>query len=63
MNDYLFGICVLLMLFSAGAGLVRGATFTLQLVNVRSRLAALSLGAGALLALIVALAITVPPRG
>ncbi|WP_269503763.1 hypothetical protein [Burkholderia sp. IMCC1007] len=63
MNDYLFGICVLLMLLSAGAGLARGAAFALQLVNVRSRLAAVSIAAGALLALIVALAVTVPSRG
>jgi hypothetical protein len=63
MNDYLFAASVLLTLLSAGAGLTRGAAVTLQLVNVRSRLVALLLGAGALLVLIVALAATVPARG
>ncbi|KVH68800.1 hypothetical protein WJ42_33505 [Burkholderia cepacia] len=63
MNDYLFAVSVLLMLISAGAGLARGADAALQRCNVRSRLIALSIGAGALLALILALAVTVPPRG
>jgi len=63
MNDYLFAASVLLMLLSAGAGLARGANAALQLANIESRLAARSIGAGALLALIVTLAVTVPPRG
>ncbi|KWE66104.1 hypothetical protein WL77_15015 [Burkholderia ubonensis] len=63
MNNYLFGISVLAMLLSAGAGLARGAAAALQLVNVRSRLAALSIGAAVLLALMVVLAWSVPPRG
>ncbi|WP_446325990.1 hypothetical protein [Burkholderia pseudomallei] len=63
MNNYLFGISVLAMLLSAGAGLARGAAAALELVDVRSRLAALSIGAAALLALMVALGWSVPPRG
>ncbi|RQQ73112.1 hypothetical protein DF139_04930 [Burkholderia stagnalis] len=63
MNDYLFGISVVLMLLFAGTGLTRCAAVTLQHFGIRSRLAAPTIASGALLALIVMLSVTVPARG
>lgn len=63
MKPYLFAVSVLLMLFSAGAGLTWFATSALSYFETRSRLLSLTCGVAALFAVIGALAWSVPSRG
>ncbi|KVC82445.1 hypothetical protein WL02_02220 [Burkholderia ubonensis] len=64
MKAYVFGVGVLLMLSFSLAGLTCTAAGVLQRFDLRFRpLLSLSIAAGALVALIVALAWSVPQRG
>lgn len=64
MKHYVFGIGVLLMLSFSLTGLAHAAAGTLRRFDVRfAPLLSLALGVVALIALMTALAWSVPPRG
>lgn len=63
MKAYLFGIGVLLMLAFCLAGLTFTAALMLRRVSVGGPLTSIAIGTVSLIALIAALAWSVPPRG